>query len=496
MEMNGEILCAHCTCMAGLGEACTHIAACLFFIEAKVRITGQSTCTSQSCQWNIPAFQKEIPYLPIKDIDFSSAESKLDHNAQSSTATAPTSSTANLYKVVPPSSEHMNIFIDQLSKCGTRPAILSVHPKYSGKYIPKVRTGTLPRPLQSLYDRKCLSLNYEELLSVCDTINIHITNDMAKAVQQATVKQSASKLWYKFRAGRVTASRMKQVCHTSLSKPSQSLIKTICYPEAFRFTTKATQWGCKHEAAACKHYKFVQLQDKKHHDFSVEPSGLVINPDWPHLGASPDGIVDCSCCGKGTLEIKCPFCDGNESIETSLSNTKTCLSNVDGSMHLNTTHQYYYQVQTQLFVCKASYCDFCVCTFPESGPSMHIERIYPDNDFWKNCIEKTTNFFKLCVLPELVGKWYTKPSNLKPAADVSPTDLGTESEPLYCYCRRPEPKEGSSSSCMIGCDNPNCPIQWFHTSCIKLKSVPKDKWYCPECRKLPEFSTKKRKVEE
>ena len=155
--------------------------------------------------------------------------------------------------------------------------------------------------------------------------------------------------------------------------------------------------GCKHEAAACKHYMSV-----KHQNFSVNSSGLVINPDWPHLGASPDGIVNCSCCGQGTLEIKCPFCDCTESIETCVARSKTCLSNVDGSMHLSKAHRYYYQVQTQLFVCK-------------SGPSMHMERIYPDTDFWKNCIKKATNFCKLCVLPVFVGKWYTKPSSLKPA---------------------------------------------------------------------------------
>lgn len=29
----GTIICAHCTCMAGLGEACSHIAALLFAVE-------------------------------------------------------------------------------------------------------------------------------------------------------------------------------------------------------------------------------------------------------------------------------------------------------------------------------------------------------------------------------------------------------------------------------------------------------------------------------
>ena len=28
----------------------------------------------------------------------------------------------------------------------------------------------------------------------------------------------------------------------------------------------------------------------------------------PYIGASPDGLVCCSCCGEGVLEVKCPLC--------------------------------------------------------------------------------------------------------------------------------------------------------------------------------------------
>ena len=83
MERSGEVCCAHCTCMAGLGEACIHVAAVRFYLETAVRITGQPTCTQQECQWLIPAFHKHIPYLRIKDIDFSSPNSKknkIDHS--------------------------------------------------------------------------------------------------------------------------------------------------------------------------------------------------------------------------------------------------------------------------------------------------------------------------------------------------------------------------------------------------------------------------------
>ena len=137
-----------------------------------------------------------------------------------------------------------------------------------------------------------------------------------------------------YRAGRVTASRMKQVCHTNASLPSQSLVKTICYPEAYRFTTKATRWGCTHEAAAREH--FVKVRQESHAGISVVDCGLVINPEWPHLGASPDGIVQCTCCGKGVLEIKCPYCKRDQHIEVTAA---SCLTKAAyGSVRLDRSH--------------------------------------------------------------------------------------------------------------------------------------------------------------
>ena len=117
---------------------------------------------------------------------------------------------------------------------------------------------------------------------------------MSKAVEEATRDQSQSTLWYKYRAGRVTASRMKSVCHT---KPAQSLIKCICYPEAFKFSSTATIWGCQHKKCARDTYKNQMVS--KHSGFVVSNCGFVINPEWGYLGASPDGSVKFDCCTNG-----------------------------------------------------------------------------------------------------------------------------------------------------------------------------------------------------
>ena len=35
----------------------------------------------------------------------------------------------------------------------------------------------------------------------------------------------------------------------------------------------------------------------KHRNLSVCDSGLRIHLEWPHMGATPDGVITCNCCG-------------------------------------------------------------------------------------------------------------------------------------------------------------------------------------------------------
>ena len=51
-------------------------------------------------------------------------------------------------------------------------------------------------------------------------------------------------------------------------------------------------------------------------------------------------------------------------------------------------------------------------------------------------------------------------------------------EPTYCYCK------GVSFGEMVGCENEDCKIGWFHLACVGLTpdTVPRGKWLCPSCR--------------
>ncbi|XP_046396052.1 inhibitor of growth protein 4 isoform X2 [Ischnura elegans] len=66
-----------------------------------------------------------------------------------------------------------------------------------------------------------------------------------------------------------------------------------------------------------------------------------------------------------------------------------------------------------------------------------------------------------------------------PSAITHPSDVldmpVDPNEPTYCLCHQVSYGE------MIGCDNLDCPIEWFHFACVGLTTKPKGKWYCPKC---------------
>ena len=209
-----------------------------------------------------------------------------------------------------------------------------------------------------------------------------------------------------------------------------------------------------------------------HDSVEVKPCGLFISLEDASLGASPDRLVQCSCHGQGIVEVKCPHSAKDMTVENAANKPQFCLKRSEGGLHLKCDHPYFYQCQLQLHVTGFDYCDFVVWT----QKSMHVERIVADGEFIAKHLPAAILFFRHCILPELLSKWYTSqhttsvPSISK--EDVPPDD---EDDGTWCYCKRPNAGE------MIGCDNKHCPTVWYHMSCLKMKNAPKGKWLCPTC---------------
>jgi hypothetical protein len=156
--------------------------------------------------------------------------------------------------------------------------------------------------LTYLYDSSFLTLSYFDLLKLASTIANNITDEQCTKVELNTREQSKTTFSFRVRAGRITASKFKAVCHTDPASPSLSLAIGICHPDLFRFKTAATVWGCKHELDALKDY---EAKGGSHHDqLSVLSAGFFICPDHPYFGASPDAKVCCSCREPSTRNLR------------------------------------------------------------------------------------------------------------------------------------------------------------------------------------------------
>ena len=74
IKSTGTIVCGHCTCMAGLGETCSHVGALLHWIEYQVRRYADISAISKPNLWIEPHAVKNPPYLRLENINFTSAE--------------------------------------------------------------------------------------------------------------------------------------------------------------------------------------------------------------------------------------------------------------------------------------------------------------------------------------------------------------------------------------------------------------------------------------
>ncbi|XP_057711359.1 uncharacterized protein LOC130928652 [Corythoichthys intestinalis] len=310
--------------------------------------------------------------------------------------------------------------------------------------------------MSSLFMETHVSKSLDELIAEASTImtNMKIDDSQISAIEQMTREQSTTKSWFLYRAGRITASNFKAASRTKIENPSNSLIQRICYPDAFKFTTEATRYGCSHEWKVRKDYEMIT--ETKHRQMKVTECGFFIYKEFPYIGASPDGLVTCDCCGEGLLEIKCSFCHNDSTIECAVQDNNFCIESVDGHFRLKADHTYMYQIQCQLAVTGRSYCDLCLWT----GKEMFIQRITLDTKFSAEALEKVATFYKMCILPELLSKYFSNKNTLcLPVENV---------ENKICYCQKSDTKKT-----IIDCSSDDCKIKAYHKECCGLKNMPK-----------------------
>lgn len=194
--------------------------------------------------------------------------------------------------------------------------------------------------------------------------------------------------WYAARAGKITGSGLPAILGMDPSPSRAMYFKRLTgfVGEAKnQFKEDAMAWGRDNEPNAINAYEIKEST-------LVQSVGFVVHPDFPFIGASPDGLI-----GKdGVIETKCPYVyAGNK-----------CLSGVDESLWKEHCWQckdqngsclkiydpipnaYIAQCQAQIQVTGRSWCDFTVWT----PGALSVRRIERDDAMWERMIEKIVEF--------------------------------------------------------------------------------------------------------
>lgn len=303
--------------------------------------------------------------------------------------------------------------LDRIQQSDRNAVLMCVRPKFmsaksSSNVVASHVDEETPQVLQlymvQLFNVNCMSATITELRALADNIELRYTAEEIETIERLTKSQRLTKFWYRFRAGRITASLFKRVCRTSIDHPSLSLLKQISDPQDCKFSSVYTSYGIEFESVARNEYQ-ARMIDLGHINFKVTQSGLIVSNEYPHIGASPDGIWSCECCGIGTLEIKCPYKGKDKGIIAYCNERNSCIEQlIDGSFSLKKDHEYYFQVQMQLFVSACEIAHFVVWT----NLGLEIIEVYADQDFWSVYYPKTVTFFKKVILPEMIGKFYSR----------------------------------------------------------------------------------------
>ncbi|XP_070377408.1 uncharacterized protein [Dermacentor albipictus] len=367
----GEVVTAGCTCMAGLGKACSHVGAILWKIEMAVAKGYTTTsCTDRAALWN-SGTKRNVEPATLEEITFKVQKQVVDD---------------------PPPKRQRPSFVPM-----TREEIRKFHAESPFPYLfdtpgtllyetfhPSMQRQVPPPPAN---DGNEHGDHGNESCVVCTTFYekyVALSPRGAEVLQSETASQ-ATPLWFFSRKLRLTASNVNKVPKretTGCEKAAMRMLSTSFSGNA------ATKYGKQMEPVARKQFS-------KKTGLTVNQIGTVVNTELPWLSASPDGIIEGM---DAILEIKCP--NMNDCVPLISSGKYDVRLNKDAELVLQESgpNGYYSQVQFQMLCTKTQICFFYVWSVENDV----IVQVPFDPKYVSQTLPRLKKFYFSELLPRLL----------------------------------------------------------------------------------------------
>ena len=423
-QVDGEVEYAKCSCKAGQGGCCKHVAALLYtildFVNLNLKhIPMELTCTQLPQRWSVPsgssktldkAAKFEEMLFEKADVNKPTKRYFVKGSREDYCATPPFARivTAEEIKTMANACEKANrasLFHEAVASNNYKPCEL-FETSCSQMRKRKLDNSSVPIPTQAppsqMVDQifKNVPNDYTppsnyilEQLELVKT-KVGLTVSTAKEICLSTMGQNKDPRWYVERSKRVTASVFGKIINRRKKHHPASLIESIVHVDHEKRKVPASlQWGLDNESNAIAKYQDAILKDNTY----VTCCGLVISPKWPWLGCSPDGIVIKDGIPVGCIEVKCPYSVKEINVNEAAQSVKGFyLKQTESGLKLKVNHAYYYQCQGVLNILNLPWIDFVVYT----NVDMHAERIYKEISLWENkMLPELTSFYFSFILP-------------------------------------------------------------------------------------------------
>ena len=237
-------------------------------------------------------------------------------------------------------------------------------------------------------------------------IDIQKIND----IEERTRDQNKSSEWYTAREMRMTSSSFGKICKSKskcdnwksngcpscngqcdevcpMVKSRREKLAINLLTHRTELNTKPIRHGKQYESVAIK--KFQEMEA-----VSVKECGLFVSAEKPCYGASPDGLLG----DEYVIEIKCPFTAKGKTI----SHETVDYCTPDGT--LKTNHDYYYQVQGQLYCTEKKMAKFIIFTIKD----IKVINIPRDDVFITKMISQLDAFYKSYFMSAMLNKYLYK----------------------------------------------------------------------------------------
>ena len=396
VKKTGKIMSAHCSCMAGIGQTCNHVAAALFRIEAAVRMgLSNPSCTSTTCEW-LPN-NTQVKPMKIKDL-------KLAHGNFGRRGKKPKELNSSPKKMYNPTMNFdksltlTDICTALKSVCKADESIIFAA-EFKDKPLCEAEAGSNVSILT--FEKVLLEASIpEEFFSKMDYFAQHVNE-----IEEATRGQSDNSFWFMLRKHVITASKVHDV-KTRMSTYQRkgadtdltSVFDKVAGEKPINPEIAALKYGRAMEEEAVQ--AFCTMYARQHSNAKIVDCGIFLCRDMPFVGGSPDRIIVCDCCGRSCLEVKCPYSIAHTTPTDQNINLSYLKRGAHSSLMLNRSHRYYTQCQVQMAATGITKGYFFVWT----SHGTFVEKVSFDEGFWDETKKLCNDFYWTKYIPFLFSK--------------------------------------------------------------------------------------------